>query len=113
MKSTPLRRIAFAGLTGGMAALGVLGLLLALNAEEGFANCTATTGAGWVLPLVSGVLVLGLAWSLSRGGHARTESRSSAHHACEACGGTVFGDWRMCPHCGQRFSECTDDGICR
>lgn len=89
-----------AAVLGGIAAAGaLLVLLFVVNAGEGFAHCTAATGFGWLLPVLTGLLVAAASGALLR------QDRSDppglpADRRCEECGKPVLESWRMCPYCG-------------
>lgn len=106
-------RIALAALTGAAAASMVLGLLVVVNAGDGFARCTATTGAGWLVPLVAVAAIAGAARVLLSG--PRPSHPANAHQrivACPRCAGEVRGDWRLCPHCGERLEQPAGPSTC-
>jgi hypothetical protein len=94
-----LIRLALAACVGVLAAAGLLGFVSLVNADQGFIGCTATTGLGWLVPLVSGLAVLGLAWALLTPRNDDQELGSGSQR-CESCEGDVLDDWRLCPHCG-------------
>jgi len=78
----------------------VLGLILMVNAEAGFAGCTGTTQFGWMAPILAASIIGGLAWILL-GQDARVDQpRTPEAVSCPACGREVLGMWRLCPHCG-------------
>jgi hypothetical protein len=95
--------MAIVGAIGAVVAL--FALLVKLNAGNGFTGCTGTAPWGWILPLVAGFLIGGVAWVLlftrsprDGGGGAATRSVP-----CPTCSKAVLADWRMCPYCGRRL----------
>lgn len=107
MFRSPVIRLIAAGVAGAASALALLALITLLNADDGFAHTTATTGLGWTVPLIAGVLTGAMAWALlvSRRDAAQPDPPSAERCACTSCGGIVLGDWRLCPHCGERLAE--------
>lgn len=105
MPQSPLIRFTLAALGGALVACAVLWGLVLVNAGTGFSRCTATTGFGWSVPILAGIVTAGVALVLlkyqpdddlgSRG------MESSDGLACPACGGGVRSSWRLCPHCGE------------
>jgi hypothetical protein len=91
-------------MAGAVAALALLALLYYVNADTGFAHTTATTGLGWLVPLIAGIVSGGVAWALLVSRPADDGARPIDRCRCAVCGGTVLGDWRLCPHCGERLS---------
>lgn len=89
-----------AAVLGGIAAAGaLLVLLFVVDAGQGFTHCTAATGFGWLLPVLTGVLVAGASGVLLR--QERSESPAPPEdRRCETCGKPVLESWRMCPYCG-------------
>lgn len=59
----------------------------------------------WVLAGVALVLSAGAAWVLLPGGGESTAELSGDHPVCQACGGSVRADWRLCPHCGALLTD--------
>jgi len=95
-----------AGAAGVLAALALLALLDALNSGQGFGNTPAATTFGWMIPLVAGVVMAVVAVALLASGSSRdSEKGHNEACACSECGGTVRGEWRLCPHCGARLAE--------
>jgi len=106
-------RIALAALAGAAAASMVLALLVVVNAGDGFARCTATTGAGWLVPLIAVAAIAGAARILLTGPRASHPAEAYQRVvACPTCAGEVRGDWRLCPHCGERLEQSACPSTC-
>lgn len=105
MDRTPLIRFTVAAVAGAIAGVSIVAVLSLLNAE-GFKGCTVTAGWGVLVPIITGVFVGGAAWGFFS---VRDDEISSSNAAvrceCPVCGGTILGDWRLCPHCGSRITE--------
>jgi hypothetical protein len=83
------------------AALSLFVILTLVNAERGFAGSTGTSALGWTIPLLSGILIGGVAWVLLLRGPNHHEDDSSLDTVpCSECGRNVMPDWRLCPFCG-------------
>jgi len=109
-----LIRLAIAAALGATAALLLLGVLSFLNSGGGFAAATAATPLGWLVPLGAIALSGALAFSLySLRSPMQTESESRGVCRCTKCGGTVMGEWRLCPHCGVSLSDPDSTAECR
>jgi hypothetical protein len=92
--------LAVAGAFG--AAVALFALLLAVNQGLGFGGCTGTGPLGWSLPLVSGLLIGGVAWGLLFTAPNRSDEKGARHCVpCPSCDKAVMEDWRMCPYCGR------------
>lgn len=107
MIRSPFAKLVLAVLGGILGVALMLGILSVVNGGKGFVCCTGTTGIGWVVPLIGG-LVIG-AVSLALLGSEKDEQppdeiglRSSS---CPSCGSSILDEWRLCPHCGQLL-EC-------
>jgi len=66
---------------------------------------TAATAAGWMMPVAAGITAAGVAWALTRPREEEPDERQHALAGCAACGGTVFDEWRLCPHCGALLED--------
>jgi hypothetical protein len=98
-----LKRL-LAAVAGVVAVVAVLfGLLVAINADWGFSGCTGTSVFGWVLPIVAGLLIGGVAWFLLFSAPNYTASGEERRHSvpCPSCTKAVMTGWRMCPYCGR------------
>lgn len=106
MSRSPIIRLVVAALIGGIAASAVIGVLVIVNAETGFAGCTATTGIGRIVPIIAGIVIAGLAFALlsDRPIGSNEVGAHPIQATCGDCGGIIRGDWRLCPHCGARQS---------
>lgn len=104
-------RTALAVVGGVGAAVLMLGVIAFVNGGLGFAECTGTARAGWIVLLIGGI-VIGLASLalLGSGNEAdRTRETTTLHSStCVACGNSILDEWRLCPHCGQLL-ECSTD----
>ncbi len=110
----PLVRLAIAAALGATAAVVLLGALSWLNSGDGFTGATAATSFGWLVPI--GAIALGgvLAFSLySLRSPKQTEPDALGMCRCSRCGGTVLGEWRLCPHCGVSLSDPDSSVECR
>jgi hypothetical protein len=97
----PVIRFVLAGIVGAFVALVLLALVYVGNAEGGFENTTAATGMGWLVPVLAGGVTAALAWALLASSRKSDEtSELSPRGECTQCGGSILGDWRLCPHCG-------------
>lgn len=98
---------------GATAASMILVLLVAVNAGEGFTRCTATTGAGWLVPLVAVATIAAAARVLlSTSRASRPADTDQGIVTCPMCFGEVRGDWRLCPHCGERLEPPVRPSTC-
>lgn len=106
MSRSPYIRLAVAALLGALAAAAVIGVLVLVNADAGFSGCTATTGLGWLVPIIAGLVIAWVAFALmsDRPIGSTEESAPAVQTRCADCGGIIRGDWRLCPHCGTRLS---------
>ncbi|HSK46865.1 MAG TPA: hypothetical protein VLA05_02540 [Coriobacteriia bacterium] len=87
-------------------ALGLLAFIDLANAGQGFIHTTAATSYGWIIPIVAGGVIGLVALALLAGEDAPAHSAMHPSSCkCSQCGGTVLGEWRLCPHCGARLSE--------
>lgn len=107
MSRIPFRQIAMALGTGFIAGCLMLGALALLNGGTGFTSCTAMTGIGWIVPLVAGLIIGGVALLLLDMPHSSAETSAEELRAstCASCGSPIISEWRMCPHCGDLL-EC-------
>jgi ribosomal protein S27AE len=101
-----LIRFSVAGLTGGIAGVSLVGILGVLDAK-GLAGCSLTSGWGVFVPIITGLFIGGAAWGFLAVPDERTAENSNSRRECPECGGTILGDWRLCPHCGARLPEVT------
>jgi len=113
MLRSPLVRYAFAAVAGVSAAAVVVWTLMLVNAESGFARCTATTGAGWLVPILAGAIITGVGAVLLNE-RPRNDANSDATVAserlkCPFCSEDVRASWRLCPSCGSRLTENSPD----
>ncbi len=105
-----LKRL-LAATAGVVAVAAVLfGLLLAINADCGFAGCTGTSAFGWTLPIVAGILIGGVAWFLlfSAPNYADLGRHRPHSIPCPSCRKAVMAGWRLCPYCGRVLPLGTD-----
>lgn len=110
---TRSRLIGLAGAAVAGATLAVVLIVMAVVlAGRGLGTATAAATAGWVVPVAAGVTI---AWAVWRLAGAREEADFTAKELheleCRACGGAVFADWRLCPHCGALIDRCTIESI--
>lgn len=112
MHRSPFIRFLTLGIAVLAAGSTVLLALLVINAGHGFAGCTVTMAGGWWAPIVSGLVVGGVTWallSLKIINHHRHYTIKDGRCTCPACGGTILGDWRLCPHCGAQIAPVHGD----
>ncbi len=98
-----LKRL-LAAAAGVIAVVTVLfGLLVAINADWGFSGCTGTSVFGWVLPILAGLLIGGVAWFLLLSATNYGAGKGDRPHSvpCPSCTKAVMTGWRMCPYCGR------------
>lgn len=102
MSRVSLRHMATAVAGGFLAGIVMLGVLAMLNGGVGFTSCTAMTGLGWMVPLVAGLTIGGVALLLLDTSESVSGLDSAAMNAstCASCGSPIIAEWRMCPHCG-------------
>ncbi len=92
---------------GGIVASGlvVTGLVL-MNGAAGFAHCTGTSASGWMVILLSALMIAAVALLLldapQRGADGGT---AFSGQTCGTCGSRVMDDWRLCPFCGELTEE--------
>ncbi len=95
-------------LTAGLAALAaavVIGLLLLVNDETGWAGFTLTAPAGWLAPILAVAIIGGVAWALLGQEPRDRDHMNVSHDSCPACGRSILGQWRMCPYCGEMLAQ--------
>ena len=97
---------------GVLAVVGALfGLLVLVNADSGFADCTGATPFGWLAPLLAASIIGGLAWVLL-GQEPRSDDRTTRTAVpCPSCGREVLGKWRLCPYCGMMLEPQPTPGV--
>jgi uncharacterized membrane protein len=85
------------------AAVALFALLVFINADEGFAGCTGLEPLGWLLPLIAGLLIGGVAWVLlfTAPRYIVEEGDGPRSVPCPECEKRVMAHWRMCPYCGR------------
>lgn len=105
MNVRALGRLLVATAAGVVTSVGLVVYLNYVNGQDGFMASTAATNPGWLVPLISGVSVAGIVWSVMRSDIAANQLGEHARSSCETCGGMVLEDWRMCPHCGEQFES--------
>lgn len=107
MTRSRLIGLAGAAVAGAVLAVVLIGVALLL-AGGALGSTTAATSAGWMVPVAAGLTVAWTVWKLvppvDSPVQASTELREVV---CESCGGAVFTDWRLCPHCGALIDSCT------
>ncbi|PKQ20693.1 MAG: hypothetical protein CVT66_03780 [Actinobacteria bacterium HGW-Actinobacteria-6] len=80
----------------------VAGLILLVNAEDGFSGCTGAAEFGWLAPLLAASIIGGLAWVLlAQDPPAADDAGNTQIAECPECKRAVLGQWRMCPYCGE------------
>jgi hypothetical protein len=101
-----------AGALGGAVLL--FTVLTFINAEDGFANCTGTSALGWTVPLLSAVLIGGVALVLLRRGPNHLDDDPPPDtFPCSACGRNVMRDWKLCPYCGASKNDAANGDASR
>ena len=107
MFRTSVGHVSLAIALGFVAGLCLLAVVAVLNGGSGFAFCTASTPLGWLVPLISGLAIGGVALALldSSGRHRDVSSPPSESTTCASCSSPIGEEWRLCPHCGSLL-EC-------
>ena len=102
-QATKLTASSIAGLVSAVTLMGIIVSLDArwLSAENPLALVV------WLLALVTGVVTASFAWSFASSELDESEDEAEAHHQvqCPFCGGALYTDWRLCPHCGERIID--------
>ena len=96
-KSLRVASAVFGGLAVGMA---LLAGLIIVNSGRGFAGCTATTAVGWMLPIMSGLVVGAAAWLLLYEDDEPRPEEGARTALCHECARPLAAEWRLCPYCG-------------
>jgi len=83
---------------------------LLLFSGSGPQVASAATPVAWYLPLLAGACIACLAWAMLTGRESDTDADvgRGVDSCCASCGGTINSGWRLCPHCGERFTGDTD-----
>ncbi len=102
MSRVSVRHMVTALGSGFVAGVLMLAVLALLNGGIGFGSCTAMTGLGWIVPLVAGLIIGGVALVLLDTSQSNADSSADTLRAstCASCGSPIISEWRMCPHCG-------------
>lgn len=105
MPDPSLKRLALAVIGGLFLTALIFGVAVALSSQNRLGTCTVVMTYGWVVPLVSGLIIGFVALLLLdsarvTGGHESARCDSD----CPSCGKPIDDDWRMCPHCGEMLS---------
>ncbi len=110
---TRSRLIGLAGAVMAGAGFAVAMILVAIGLAGGaLVSTTAATTAGWMVPLTAGITVAFAAWRLSRTRGPGVSSGVELHEKkCSTCGGVVFEEWRLCPHCGAMIESCSLESV--
>jgi hypothetical protein len=105
MRPRNVRQLLLATIGG----LVVVGLLLAL-ASYFSAPGGAPGTVGWMLPVASVFVIVGVIWLLaSQSPRSSNRSTVSDYTMCKSCGRQVLPDWRLCPYCGSMLEEPSED----
>jgi DNA-directed RNA polymerase subunit RPC12/RpoP len=61
----------------------------------------------WLLSVVTGIAAAWFAWTFAAPVDSAEHSDIGNHTMvqCPECGGAVYSEWRLCPHCGARVPE--------
>lgn len=96
--------------------LGLIGLVLAAVALIGpvglLANAPSALPVGWIVPLGSLFVIVGVTWLLLSQAPA-SDGRDSVPFdsvTCPSCGRLVMIDWRLCPYCGAMMPQAVVPG---
>jgi hypothetical protein len=93
-----------AAVVGAMSIAVVLLVVAALTRSANGPH-SSLSALSWIVPIVAGFLVGGVAWALLATGDT-LPSRARSH--CAACGSSILEGWRICPHCGHFVGESPD-----
>ncbi len=93
-------RLASAVLGGLAVGLAFLAALLVLDSGGSLAGSTAVTSTGFLVPLLTGVVVAGVAWLLLAEDEPDRSVSSDRVARCAGCGRLVPTQRRLCPFCG-------------
>lgn len=100
MTRRQVMRLVSAVLGGVAVALAFLAGLLVLNSGSDLVGSTAATAAGWMIPMLAGVVAGGVAWALLMEDGAGTRADVVLGGRCPDCGRSLAEEWRLCPYCG-------------
>jgi hypothetical protein len=72
-------------------------------------SISSATPVAWYLPVLAGACVACLAWVMLSGESAEADEDvgRGVDSCCASCGGMINSGWRLCPHCGERFTSDT------
>lgn len=93
-------RLVSAVLGGVAVALAFLAGLRAINSGAGFVGSTAATAAGWMIPMLAGVVATAVAGVLLVEDRTKVDDEVAFAGRCSDCGRPVADEWRLCPYCG-------------
>jgi hypothetical protein len=103
------RQTVFAAL-GAAALAGVVGACFMLASGDATIRGAGAVSPslGWVMPLVSLVVIVGVTVTLLSRDSSRPPSDPPVPVPCQHCGRSVLPDWRLCPYCGAMLQD--EDG---
>ncbi len=105
-----VRQFTLAVLSGTALVALVVAVLSLLNSGAQGQNGLAPAWYGWVVPLGSVVVILGVIWLLLAKAPSGDEGAARFRQVvCPTCGREVLDDWRLCPYCGGRLVPVSDE----
>ena len=100
MTRTRLIRVAGLAAGGAIIAGGFFGVVAAQQSNAALASDNLAPNV--VVLLLAGMVIAALAWVLADDRDSADGDGADATTHCDACGGVINADWRLCPHCGER-----------
>lgn len=106
MTKQNVTRITVSSLVGLLSSFTLIGLIAGFDFSRVTPENPQSTLV-WLLAVVTGVFAALLAWSLlsPRNHEDLADGERHAQVQCPDCGGVVYEDWRLCPHCGARTQD--------
>ncbi len=91
--------------TGTIVVLGTLSSTVLLVAGSGGVTGAETPPVAWFVPVLVAAGIACLMWAIlsTRRSDPDADIGLGVNSCCTKCGGTIHSDWRLCPHCGERF----------
>lgn len=102
MTRRPIVRFVAAVAAGLAVGAALLAVIIVVNAGADFDGSTAATRFGWAIPILTGLVVAGVAWALlsSETVDSASDEMRTASSVCYQCGKPLLSEWRLCPYCG-------------